>query len=568
MTNQPISNQLISLHETLYQFLMAYRENTKQLITFLFRPDGDKQALAEGRWFYDSPEKGWVNLFFTINPKHTKYYDNNIQFSVNIDGRWNIRIQENLHNFIPQALRNTISNIGKLLKDIYQPFEKNYKIGLPNALDLFFNFFSHANPSDDLKLIDENDFKNALANINTYRVARLKQISRVYLSGFSIKNYLGIKQINISDLPHKTSWIFLTGENGFGKTVLLRALAIGLYGDAEDIIIPRSKETTIEVIYHQEKKDDFALIIQNNTEFPLFFQAMPALAAYGPSRLQIQAQDSYKQQVKSSTATYNLFNSYGILKNIEAELLISYYDAPEKYAVLSNMLKALIPSLADIILDKASREILYSEKVISDSDSNQAEAISFEQLASGIKNIIAMVGDIYLRLSQAKENNYTDKPNKDLRNFQNPKDLFGIVIIDEIELHLHPKWQKELPTLLSSVFPNVQFIASTHSPIPLLGAPENSVFLKVNRTKEDGITLERLESIEQEMPNLLPNLILSSPIFGLTDIYPKNHNAKTGRIRTEDSYQDKTENDETQKRINDFFASKENQDKIKNLFKK
>lgn len=71
--------------------------------------------------------------------------------------------------------------------------------------------------------------------------------------------------------------------------------------------------------------------------------------------------------------------------------------------------------------------------------------------------------------------------------------MAGIVIIDELDLHWHPKMQREIPKLLSSIFPKVQFIASTHSLVPLLGAPENSVLLKVNRTKEAGITAERVD---------------------------------------------------------------------------
>jgi predicted ATP-binding protein involved in virulence len=71
--------------------------------------------------------------------------------------------------------------------------------------------------------------------------------------------------------------------------------------------------------------------------------------------------------------------------------------------------------------------------------------------------------------------------------------LAGIVIIDELDLHWHPKMQREIPQLLSKIFPKVQFIASTHSLVPLLGAPENSVLLKVNRTKEEGITIEKVD---------------------------------------------------------------------------
>lgn len=51
------------------------------------------------------------------------------------------------------------------------------------------------------------------------------------LSSISITNFQGIKKLSIKDLPLKARWIFLTGENGFGKTSILRAIAKGLVGN-------------------------------------------------------------------------------------------------------------------------------------------------------------------------------------------------------------------------------------------------------------------------------------------------------------------------------------------------
>jgi predicted ATP-binding protein involved in virulence len=99
-----------------------------------------------------------------------------------------------------------------------------------------------------------------------------------------------------------------------------------------------------------------------------------------------------------------------------------------------------------------------------------------------------------------------------------PKELTGIVLIDELDLHFHPKLQRRWP--LSDVFPKVQFIASTHSVMPLLAAPESSVFLKVTRNKAAGI---QLEQIQIDIKNLLPNSLLTSPLFDLdgADIKPE-----------------------------------------------
>jgi predicted ATPase len=370
----------------------------------------------------------------------------------------------------------------------------------------------------------------------------------VYLNGFQIKNFQGIKDAQLDNFPNNPSWIFLTGENGFGKTCLLKALAIGLYGDREDIITPQNKASKIKVSYTKDCHFDRVIQINNDIGQPLFFRPLQALAAYGPSRLEIQAQDTHKQQAKNSTATYNLFHTDGVLKNIESELLISHYDAPTKFAELGKMLQTLIPSLDKIELDKEQRKILYYEK--SGTGQKQGEnfdPVEYEHLASGIKSIVAMTGDIYLRLWDTQHKKGINLSRKIRPEGKNddlayaPKELFGIVLIDELDLHLHPKWQRELPSLLSKVFPNVQFIASTHSPIPLLGAPLHSVFLKVDRSIDTGIEVKRLTALEKNISNLLPNAILTSPIFDLEHLFPVTHD-RNESIETNDYYKIIAEN--------------------------
>ena len=53
----------------------------------------------------------------------------------------------------------------------------------------------------------------------------------------------------------------------------------------------------------------------------------------------------------------------------------------------------------------------------------------------------------------------------------------GIIIIDEIDLHLHPKWQKNILKTLTSIFPKIQFIVSTHSPSVISSATENQLMV-------------------------------------------------------------------------------------------
>jgi len=88
--------------------------------------------------------------------------------------------------------------------------------------------------------------------------------------------------------------------------------------------------------------------------------------------------------------------------------------------------------------------------------------LNVEQLSDGEKIYLALIGDMCHRLSLA--NPHTD-----------PLKGQGIVLIDEIDLHLHPQWQSEIAQRLTSTFPNIQFIVTTHSPHVLNRVSPSSV---------------------------------------------------------------------------------------------
>lgn len=85
---------------------------------------------------------------------------------------------------------------------------------------------------------------------------------------------------------------------------------------------------------------------------------------------------------------------------------------------------------------------------------NEEEILPISDLSAGYQSLIWMVFDIAYRMA--------------LLNPKKGKDITftrGIVLIDEIDMHLHPKWQWNIILALTSVFPNIQFIATTHAPI-------------------------------------------------------------------------------------------------------
>lgn len=96
------------------------------------------------------------------------------------------------------------------------------------------------------------------------------------------------------------------------------------------------------------------------------------------------------------------------------------------------------------------------------------EKLDVNQLSQGEKSLLALVGDIARRLAILNP------------SLDNPLQGEGVVLIDEVDLHLHPKWQQNLIDKLTKTFPNVQFILTTHSPHIVSDNPDVLVYILDN----------------------------------------------------------------------------------------
>ena len=106
--------------------------------------------------------------------------------------------------------------------------------------------------------------------------------------------------------------------------------------------------------------------------------------------------------------------------------------------------------------------------------------LQLNQLSDGEKNLLVMVGDLARRLCIAYNEN------------KEPLSQSGIILIDEIDLHLHPKWQRIVIPNLRRIFPNCQFFISTHSPQVVSHVMPNHIYLLIN----EGNTLRYSKAIE------------------------------------------------------------------------
>lgn len=119
----------------------------------------------------------------------------------------------------------------------------------------------------------------------------------------------------------------------------------------------------------------------------------------------------------------------------------------EKIEIVKDAIKKFIPDVKDIVIKRTP----YLDMYVLKGD----DYLSVFNLSQGEKSLLALVSDIARRLVTLNPNSLCPLEGK------------GIVLIDEIDLHLHPQWQQSIIQKLESTFPNIQFIVSTHSPLVL-----------------------------------------------------------------------------------------------------
>lgn len=161
--------------------------------------------------------------------------------------------------------------------------------------------------------------------------------------------------------------------------------------------------------------------------------------------LQATIDDVYSGQITPENDPFNAkLNS---IKQELADLIkTNSFTKHQRHLELVNLaIEALVPEIKNIEVDRSSGKV----RLMVDNFGNK---VNIAQLSQGQKMLIALSGDLARRLVKLNPNS------------ENPLHSHGIVVIDEIELHLHPKWQQEVLINLQKTFPNLQFIVTTHSP--------------------------------------------------------------------------------------------------------
>lgn len=133
------------------------------------------------------------------------------------------------------------------------------------------------------------------------------------------------------------------------------------------------------------------------------------------------------------------------------------YELPELKTV-RKVIESMIPSVSNLTIKVSPPKLL-----VDWGSGNGKQTLPIEQLSDGYRTTLAMVMDLALRMAQAN-------PDMD-----DPLQTTGVVLIDEVDLHLHPGWQQTILPDLLRTFPNIQFVVTTHSPQVLTTVPHESI---------------------------------------------------------------------------------------------
>ena len=361
-----------------------------------------------------------------------------------------------------------------------------------------------------------------------------------------IKNIKCFKEIEIpfEDNGEIKNWSLIVGNNGQGKTTFLRSLALGLCDESGASALPpelyggilRENEPSgfIEVTLKDENKNKkykikteinlkgssesvsqktYQLESENISPKEISTAKLDIIRdkifviGYGAGR-SVTGTNSYEEYADVDSV-YSLFNYEHRLQN--AELGARRIDFEKKFDELAEHLKKIL-----MLEDSDEIELSASGLCVKSKWGNRL----FNSLSDGYQSLTTVIID-FLSWKLLHNNNKF-----------NLKDISGIFIIDEIEQHLHPKWQRNIIRILSERFPKIQFIGSTHTPICALGLNDltcKSQLIKASYTNSHSEV--DIFDMKEEFKGYRIDQILTSDIFELTSTRSKSVEKKLTEYR-------------------------------------
>lgn len=327
-------------------------------------------------------------------------------------------------------------------------------------------------------------------------------MNQAYITNIIIDHVRHLKDIEIPLSENRMKHLIITGKNGSGKTSLLDALAAYL-----DVIthpaayrecrkkLEQSKEELQNVISRENASEELEKIQKRVEDYEKCYKILMGDLIVEFETPIDDIQDFFPQG-KFVTAYYKadrIFKAQ-IPQHVEKVALKKDYSIKEtprqdfvKYLLDLKMTQALavtggkkekadqiaawfqnFDNLLKRIFDDDSVELVFDEETFQFTIHMEGrDPFDFNELSSGYAAVLDIVVDLIIRMESQTERRF---------DFS----VAEIVLIDEIETHLHLELQRKILDLLTSIFPNIQFIMSTHSPF-IINSVDNAVIYDLEK---------------------------------------------------------------------------------------
>lgn len=313
------------------------------------------------------------------------------------------------------------------------------------------------------------------------------KIQRLKISGIG-----GIRELDLHFDPHFNA---ICGPNGIGKTTILKAInnafaantitlrrnaayEAGNYKLSYIDINGANAEKDIHITEFDPTTPDYNSHIDVNTPYVMFFPDNRAIDYQSLNSIPRDAESNIYQignHMEHGIASSDIkgwFNNRhvfgGVIDSLSEEKRANIELAKRSFSTID-------PNVSFHTINASSLDIMLTTR---DGD------VYFEYLSAGFKSCI------YTILGLIKEIEYRFGGQQ-----IKAEDFDGIILIDEIDLHLHPTWQAKLIDSLKTLFPQVQFITTTHSPSVLQSLSKNEI-IPLTQDEEGNITVKELELTE------------------------------------------------------------------------
>jgi AAA domain, putative AbiEii toxin, Type IV TA system/AAA domain len=347
----------------------------------------------------------------------------------------------------------------------------------------------------------------------------------MYLRSVKIDNIRSISHFEM-EFPQAAGWHVLIGDNGAGKSTIIRSIALALVGPEEalglradwrdwlnreseegaihlsvtgddydqrrlmpgrkpeDLLIPNS------LLFRREERNGYVKMMaaaqQENEVNPMKYNWGDGYgwfsAAYGPYRRFAGGSQEWTKVFYSQPKLGAHLSAFGEdvaltealdwlvklqYKSLESAQSINDDEAPEFILV---QLKKLINSQG-FLPHNAELESVSSEGVIF-KDGNGA-LVNVNQLSDGYRSMLSLTFELIRQLCRVyKVPEVFKNIGEGIMNI----DLPGVVLVDEIDAHLHPTWQTRIGQWFTQYFPNIQFIVTSHSPLVCRACEKGSIW--------------------------------------------------------------------------------------------